>query len=143
MLLGAVPAPPGARPVRIGADLEVERVEFGYVDPNTQQIVPTRRVDTARTPGFAWRVKLRGAQRTVRYREEFVLPAPAAVWQVGSHTTVAADRASAVTEADVKLDRTMEVRNGWIHSPGDPKGPHVMRVWLDGVLVEEIHFTLF
>ena len=43
----------------------------------------------------------------------------------------------------MRLDRTMEVRNGWIHTPGDPRGNHVIRVSLDGVLVREFDFVLY
>lgn len=138
----AIPQP-GSAQVRVGPDLIVAETEFGYVDASTGEIIASRRIDTSQHPGFGWRVKLEGQARTVRYREEFILPAPAKVWQVGHHTTVAPDRASAVTEGDAQLDGQMDIRNGWIHTPGDPKGLHVMRIWLDGVLVAEFDFILY
>lgn len=142
LLVAAVPQPSDPDEVRIGPDLKVTQAVFGYVDPQTQKIVPARRIDTSKHPNFAWRVELEGRARELRYREEFILPAPARVWQVGEHTTVAADRASAVTEAKIRLGDDMTVRNGWIHTPGDPKGQHVVRVYLDGVKVREFDFVL-
>lgn len=129
--------------VRIGSDLVVTAAVFGFVDPGTGDIIAADRIDTRLHTGFGWRVSLKGRERAVDYREEFSLPAPAQTWQVGAQTTVAPDFASAVTIGTVTLDRAMQVRNAWQHSPGDPKGRHTMRVLLDGTLVREFDFTLY
>lgn len=138
----AVPAQNPNTNIRISPDLEVADAVLGYVDRNGD-IVAADRIDTKLHQGFAWRLELKGRQRSVSFREEFVLPAPARVWQVGPTTTVAPDRASAVTTGNVMLDSSMSLRNGWVHSPGDPKGAHVIKVSVDGVLVREFHFTLY
>ena len=139
----AVTDGPTNNDVRISSDLVVDEVTFGYVEESTGRIVETRRIDTAKHPGFGWRLEFEGRRQTIRFREEFMLPSPAQTWQVGHETTVAADRASAVTEGDRRLGSEMTLRNAWIHTEGDPKGQHTMRIWVDGKLVREIDFVLY
>lgn len=141
--LSAVPHSRADSQVRIGTDLIVVEAVFGYIDDQTGEIVEANRIDTSKHKGFGWRVRLEGTRRTVQFREEFILPAPAQTWQVGRETKVAADRASAVTTGKRRLEGDMTLRNAWIHTPGDPRGAHTTRVYIDQVLVGEFDFTLF
>jgi hypothetical protein len=127
---------------RVAPDLEVVEAVFGYVDAQTGKIVESSVIDTAKHRGFGWRIRFDGLRRSVRFREEFILPAPARSWQVGPETTVAPDRASATTEGDRHLDSDLKLRNAWIHTPGDPTGPHITRVWVEGTLVAEFRYRL-
>lgn len=138
---GALPT--GAQgPVWVAHDLMVKSARFGYVDPQTGKLVQSGVVDTSKHKAFGWEIELDGTRRSVRFREEFVLPAPAATWGVGPETKVAADRASAVTESLVALGADMTVRHIWMHSPGDPRGPHRISVAIEGVQAAEFRFTL-
>lgn len=128
--------------VRVAPDLEVVEVVVGHVDQRSGRVVESNRIDTSKHPGFGWRVRFEGARRTVRFREAFILPAPAKTWQVGNETTVSADRSSAVTEGERRLGSELELRNAWIHTDGDPKGKHTMKIWVEGVLVDEVDFVL-
>lgn len=127
---------------RVAPDLEVVEAVFGYVDERTGKIVESSVIDTSKHTGFGWAIRFDGLRRAVRFKEEFILPAPARQWQVGSETTVAPDRASATTVGDRHLGRDMELRNAWIHTPGDPKGWHITRVWVEGTLVSEFRYRL-
>jgi hypothetical protein len=151
VVVGLVLAPhagraiPGGREAprkRVAPDLEVVEAVLGYVDPQTGDIVEATVIDTSKHKGFGWRIKFDGIPRAVRFREEFALPAPAQKWQVGPETTVAPDRASAVTEGMRHLDAKMTLRNAWIHTPGDPKGWHTTRVWVQDTLVAEFRYRL-
>lgn len=138
----AVPGRSLDAPVVVGPDLVVSNVRFGYFDARTGRFVESNVVDSRSNPSFGWRVEFEGSPRTVRFREEFVLPAPAAEWGVGPQTVVAPDRASAVTTGKVALDGSLRLERGWTHQPGDPTGPHRITVWVNDVVVAELRFVI-
>lgn len=138
--LQAVTDGPSGHP-RIAPDLVVTRVEFGTLDEKGR-FVPTVDIDASQKLSFGWRVYFEGTRRTVKFRERFVLPSPAAQWGVTSSTRVAPDGASAVTEEVVPLGAEMMLEHFWVPSPGDPKGRHSISVAVEQAPVADFHFTI-
>jgi hypothetical protein len=95
---------------------------------------------------FGWRIRVSGTDTVVKQVEELILPVAPDVW-VGieddefSPTQLSADRRTATTTTFVTpQDGWME--NTWCIAPGDPAGPHTIRVTADGALLREFDFTV-
>ena len=92
---------------------------------------------------YGWIMRVPTRASSVRIREELILPAPAPEWGTFGNPgiTVAADRRSAVTEIDVPVvDGT--ISNSWQVAEGDPPGPYVIRVSVEGQPATVFRFTL-
>lgn len=132
----------GDSPRQVAPNLVIDSVVFGYVDPKTGDIVASDTIDTRRHLGFGWRIRFRGVPRSIRYREEFLLPAPAANWGVGPSTKVAPNRASATTTETVELGADLTLRHVWYHTDGDPKGVHRINVQVNDIPIQTFRFTI-
>ena len=110
--------------INIGAD---GKQEFKQTD-----VVPNKVGQT-----YGWFIQLRTNKPTVHVREEFVLPGPAKSWggpgPAPPDMKVAGDRQSAVMENDTAPQQGLVYRV-WTVAAGDPAGPYVIRVTVDGQL---------
>jgi hypothetical protein len=121
----------------------VEEVAFGVDtmrDDGSPTFFETNHIPLVAGTSFGWRLKLAMPDGAMMLREEFILPAPPAYWGVSSDTFLSDDRMVAITERIVTPD------NGWLDgrwtvTPGDPSGPYVLRVFLDGTLVKTFRVT--
>jgi hypothetical protein len=95
---------------------------------------------------FGWRIRISGTGKVVKQVEELTLPIAPQAW-VGieddeySPTQLSADRRTATTTTFVTpQDGWLE--NTWCIAPGDPAGPHTIRVLAEGSLLREFDFTV-
>jgi hypothetical protein len=89
---------------------------------------------------IGWRIQLK-AHRRVTWREEFILPGRPKTWGTAPRTTLAKGETVAVTEKTV-LPRQGWIRNAWVITEGDPLGPYILKVWIQGTPVKTFHFAL-
>jgi len=104
----------------------------------------TDRVPLIEGQSYGWVIRLTGQADKVKWKEEFVLPEAPETWgeDDGSATrSISQDRKVLVTEKEeVPGDGTLF--HFWSVVPGDPPGPHVIRVYVNDVLVETFRFTV-
>lgn len=135
----ASPAPAGK--------VAVEEAQFGLFpvfSGGEESFVPADRVPNKPGQAYGWVLRVKTDKKAVRWREEFVLPAAPAHWGADAPQapyTLSPDRKVSVTE------RTEEPKDGmlmnlWSVAPGDPSGPHVMRVYVEGEQVRTFGFTV-
>ena len=118
---------------------------FAY-DPRN---VPAGVVETNRVPHrpetscYQWVIAVQPEDRTLAVRELFELPASAEQWGRGPDqaTIVGAEGSSAVTQFEDSLSDGL-LQHGWCVAPGDPTGPHRIRVFIGDRLLHEFRFEV-
>lgn len=127
------------------SDVEILRSEFGLF--NSPQLgrpafEPSLKVPLREGQGYGWIILLKTKKLKVSWREELSLPAPAPIIGIdqtrGRHT-VSADKMKVTTEREVDLERGY-IHNSWAVAAGDPKGLHVLRVYVEGKLARTFEF---
>ena len=113
-------------------------VEFGVVDARGA-FVETDVVPLALGQEFGWQLRVDDAAEHT-WREVMVAPAAPREW-IGDDLLVAGDGTMGITE------RTEAARGGmlshsWSITEGDPGGPYVLELFLDGQLVESRRFVV-
>ena len=128
--------------------VKINRAAFGvFAGLDT----PTPRIDTTTVvqrdgSQIGWVVDLTADNAKVRWREEFVTPTPPQTWGLtrNEHDVrpplVSADRRTAITERAVPASST--IYHWWQLEAGDPAGRHVMRVYVEDVLVATFEFDV-
>lgn len=139
----APPAPASSRePI---GDIEVVRSDFGLFsrpDSGKPAFEASRRVPLQEGQGYGWFVELKTTKPKIKWREEMVVPSPPATWGIQNSTaqhTISADRRTLTTEREVVPNRGI-IHNVWGVAAGDPKGAHVVRVYVEGKLVRTFEF---
>lgn len=117
--------------------VEVVQSTFGLFTsgPNGQpRFLPTREVP--HTPGqgsFGWIMKIDTRRPVLRWREELTLPEKPATW---GDAPADARRSFSEDGRTVILEKEAPTRpflfQSWQVAPGDPKGPHRIRVTVEG-----------
>jgi hypothetical protein len=136
-------APPSAAGVTVtGVEFLSERI----LGNGQAAVEATRRIPHVPGSCYRWVIKVAPGTRNVAIREVFALPEPALRWGGAdgvphSRTTVAPDRASAVT----RLDETLEdgiLTNSWCVAEGDPIGVYRIRVYAGARLLHRFDFRV-
>ena len=128
-----------------GGDIEVVRSDFGLFsrpDSGKPAFEVSRRVPLQEGQGYGWFVELNTTKPKIKWREEMVVPSPPATWGIQNSTaqhTISDDRRTLTTEREVVPNRGI-IHNVWAVAAGDPKGPHVVRVYVEGKLVRTFEF---
>ncbi len=120
--------------------VEPERqiVTFGVVD-DMGELTPSDVVPLVPGQQFGWHIDV-GDQGLHTWREVLITPAAPREW-VGSDLTIVEDGKVGITErTDVAAGGSLS--HAWTITDGDPAGPHVVEVWLDGRLVKRVPFTI-
>ncbi len=124
----AAPAP------RTEPAVQIEQAAFGVFNQTADgrfDFKPTNTVPLTPNLEFGWIIGITTTKPTVRWREEFTLPAAPATWgPVSGKHELSADRKFSILEREVTPQRGF-VFNGWTISPGDPKGRHVIKVTVE------------
>lgn len=126
-------------------DIEVVRSDFGLFsrpDSGKPAFEASRRVPLQEGQGYGWFVELKTTKPKIKWREEMVVPSPPATWGIQNSTaqhTISDDRRTLTTEREVVPNRGI-IHNVWAVAAGDPKGPHVVRVYVEGKLVRTFEF---
>lgn len=128
--------------------VKINRAAFGvFVGLDT----PTPRIDTTNVVNrdgsqVGWVLDLTAENAKVRWREEFVAPVPPQNWGLTRDERdvrpplVSADRRTAITERAVPASGT--ISHWWQLDASDPTGRHVMRVYVEDVLVASFEFEV-
>ncbi len=125
---------------------EVEEAQFGLIKqtPEGEILVEeAKRIPNRQGVVYGWRIRLETDRAELSWREEFVLPTAPDQWNTAGEEgiTISADRTTAITERTVAIDDG-EILNWWGVAEGDPSGEYVMRVYVEGDLVETFEFRL-
>ena len=144
----AKPPEPPARPeppTRAQPAVQIEYHAFGVFDRTPDGRVdfrPTKTVPLTPNQEFGWIIGVTTTKPTVKWREEFILPAPPETWgPVEGKHELSADRKVSILEREVTPERGF-VSNGWTIGPGDPKGRHVIKVTVEDAAPVVFEFDL-
>lgn len=125
----------------------VTSAQFGLIKTHPSKpdtFTPKRVVPLRVNQGYGWRIRLNTNQATVKWREEFTLPAKPKTWgaaeEAGSRA-VSDDGRVSVTEREVTPDNGV-IANTWYVAPGDPAGRYRIRVFVEGQLVKTFAFIV-
>jgi hypothetical protein len=128
-------------------EVSIVSAQFGLFNPpesGKEPFVPTTIVPLTENQGYGWVILLDTRKPTIRWREEFTLPAAPTTWgdpvPDGSHA-VSGDRKVSVLEREVQPEQGM-ISNSWAVAPGDPKGRYVIRVIIEGNLERVFEFDV-
>lgn len=125
----------------------VLRAEFGLFFPPSsgkKKFVSSRTVPFVPNQAYGWRLTVKREPGQMRWREEYVLPAAPSTWgsaTFGVKQDVSADGKTSVKEGELQ-DGENTLTNLWTVAEGDPKGKHVIRVYLDDKLVQTFNFQV-
>ena len=132
---------------REASSVEVVRAAFGLFNPaggGQPQFVPAKVVPLVVNQAYGWVMVIKTSAQTVRWREEFTLPAEPATWggaePIGTRS-MSDDRRTTVTEREVTPQNGI-IFNSWAVAPGDPAGTYRMRISIDGHLVRTFEFEV-
>lgn len=141
-----VVAPPIAATERDSlSDIEIVRSDFGLFSPPNSgkpSFQVSRRVPLQEGQGYGWYVELKTTKPRIKWREELVVPTPPATWGIQGSTaqhSISDDRRTLTTEREVAPNRGL-IYNMWAVAAGDPKGPHIVRVYVEEKLVRTFEF---
>ena len=130
-------------------EMQIQRAEFGvFRDLNSPATTldPTRVVARDGRP-IGWVIAVDTQKPTVRWREEFTVPAPPQHWGLTPDKgdirppTVSADKLTATTERQVMVGGGT-ISHWWKLDATDARGPHTMRVYVEDVLVSSFSFDV-
>jgi hypothetical protein len=142
LLIFVVPLPANAV---LTTDGHASAAAFGIIENSVDgkpTFVRTNRVPLVENQKYGWVIRVPKNLKTVRWREEFTLPAPPNTWGEGEKDgihAISADRRVSTTEREVPV-RDGIVSNFWRVASGDPTGKYVIRVFINDALVETFHF---
>ncbi|NTW99044.1 MAG: hypothetical protein HGB35_03780 [Geobacteraceae bacterium] len=133
--------------VRESSGYEVISADFGIFETNTSGkpvFVPTVVVPLTPNQGYGWVMLIRTDKPSIKWREEFTLPAIPATWgdsHLPGTSSVSADGLTSITEREVSPDQGV-ISNSWEVAPGDPQGHYVIRVFVEGSLAKVFEFDV-
>ncbi len=105
---------------------------------------PTNVVPNRVGQPYGWQIRVNTDLKTIRWKEEFVLPEAPKYWGDNQKTpqyTVSEDRRISTTERAVPNNGGM-LFNLWEVAPDDPKGNYEMRVYIEDQLVRVFKFVV-
>ncbi|KAF3888986.1 MULTISPECIES: hypothetical protein [Nostocales] len=127
--------------------LSVAKAEFGIVriDPQDYKVsfTPTNKVPLKNETAYGWRIRLKGYQGQVTWREIYQLPKAAKNWgaPASAEFSVSRDKTQATTQRTV-YTKDGVIGNTWTVSPGDPPGTHTIEVFVNNRQVGKFEFNL-
>ncbi|TFH08327.1 MAG: serine protease, partial [Nitrosomonadales bacterium] len=130
------------------SDVEIVRSDFGLFgsipsgDPAFQA---SRMVPLEEGQGYGWFIELKTSKPKIKWREEFVMPiSPATMEAQGSTVkySLSKDGLTVTTEQEGVVPDSGLIYNVWGVAAGDPKGHHIMRVYVEDKLVRTFEFEV-
>lgn len=115
-----------------------ETVTFGVVD-EMGEVTATDVVPLVPGQQFGWQLDV-GDQGLHTWREVLITPAAPREWVGADLTIVDAGKIGITERTDVAVGGSLY--HAWTITEGDPAGPHVVEIWLDGRLVKRVPFTI-
>ena len=141
LLLWSVPFIARSEEAAPESQLKVVSAEFGLLNPEFQS---TTKVPFQPGQQYGWIVQLDTRKDTVRWREEFTLPAAPESWgseEVEGEQAVSEDQKISVTQREVQPEDGL-ISNFWEVAAGDPKGRYTIRVFVEDTLVATFEFDV-
>jgi len=140
-------APPEAKKVIPESEFEVVRSELVLVhgmETREPRFEPAKKVPLKPGTNFGWVVELRTQKPTIKWREEFTLPAPPRTWgptDKQDKRRISEDKKVSVIEREVAPERGL-IFNFWTIAEGDPAGRYEIRVFIEGVRAASFEFDV-
>jgi len=132
--------------LQIADDLWVIYGYFGIFEMDSEGgfFFPTDQVPFREGLEYGWLIFVDTERSSVRWREEFQLPAPPQSWgsvEEEGYRTISADGRTAVTDFRSEILEPV-IGNSWILVNGDPLGEHEMRIYVEGEYVTTFEFVV-
>jgi hypothetical protein len=147
LLLGGCAVAPVESKLPASASVEVVKATFGLFNrqgTDKPSFVPSNVVPLVVDQSYGWVMLIKTDASTVRWREEFTLPAAPATWggpeRIGTRA-MSDDGRTMITEREV-APRHGLIFNLWSVAAGDPAGAYRMRVSIDGHWVHTFEFQV-
>jgi hypothetical protein len=121
-------------------------VEFGLLDHDT--VTPATDIKYEIGTSYGFRVHFPKDIGTVLLKQQFILPGAAQWTSSGTanvevvKSDVSPDGSTLVSETKVDTSINPEVTNRFRIIEGDPEGLHTINLWLNGVPLKTITFTI-
>jgi len=129
-------------------DVEIVQSDFGLFgsipsgDPAFQA---SRRVPLEEDQVYGWFMELKTSKPKIKWREEFVLPDSPAIWDIQGSTaqhSISEDGLTFTTEQEEVVPDSGLIYHTWGVAAGDPKGLHIMRIYVEDKLVRTFEFEM-
>jgi S1-C subfamily serine protease len=128
------------------SDVEIVRADFGLFgeipsgDPAFQA---SRSVPLKEDQTYGWFMELKTSKPKIKWREEIVFPSPLAILDINGSTaqhSTSEDGLTVTTEQEEVVHDSGLIYHMWGVAAGDPKGHHIVRVYLEDKLVRTFEF---
>ena len=126
--------------------IKIVKSDFGLLAPSPSGepvFKVSRRIPLEEGQGYGWFVEIKTSKPKIKWREEFVLPAKPATWDTQGSTAqyfLSKDGRTLITEREVTPVNGI-ISNTWEVAAGDPKGLYIMRVYIEGKLIQVFEFV--
>ena len=120
---------------------------FGIITKNLEgeeEFEVTNTVPLVEGQSYGWIIRLGSEFAKVKWREVFELPARPETWGRGEESgrhEITEDGRICITEREVVV-RDGYIQSFWDVAAGDPLGDHVIRVYVNDVLLGTFHFKV-
>jgi hypothetical protein len=141
----ASPAPRAESAQPVKKTTTVVSAQFGLfhkADQGRRTFEETTTFPLTPNEAFGWMIEVQTDKPKVKWREELTLPAKPATWgDPADYLTISKDgrTATVVKEGELKDGR---ISNSWEMAPGDPRGKHRIRVWVEEELAGTFEFEV-
>ncbi|MGD0189187.1 MAG: hypothetical protein ABSD74_00445 [Rhizomicrobium sp.] len=125
-------------------NVQIAQAVFGLFDSysNTAQFTPSNAVPMKVGQVYGWRIFLKTAATSVRFREVFKLPAAPHSWGTAeAGKMVSGDFTTSTIERDVPVTNGY-IEHRWNVAAGDPSGTYVITVSVDGAPAATFEFVV-
>jgi S1-C subfamily serine protease len=129
-------------------DVEIVRSDFGLfgaVPTGDPAFQASRSVPLQEDQTYGWFMELKTSKPKIKWREEIVFPSPLAILDIHGSTaqhSTSEDGLTVTTELEEVVPDGGLIYHMWGVAAGDPKGPHVMRIYVEDKLVRTFEFEV-
>jgi hypothetical protein len=129
-------------------DVEIVRADFGLfgaIPSGDPAFKASRTVPLEEDQTYGWFMELKTSKPKIKWREEIVFPSPLAILDIHGSTaqhSTSEDGLTVTTELEEVVPDGGLIYHMWGVAAGDPKGPHVMRIYVEDKLVRTFEFEV-
>jgi hypothetical protein len=129
-------------PAMLTSEVLVKKRVFGVYKGlgRKTEVLETKTIKHSVGSPYGWRLTLDSTLDVVPVREELVLP-DAGNWETSGATVVSEDKRIGTSNFNLPVYQGA-IENSWAVADGDPKGDHIIRVWVDGAPAAEFKFEI-
>jgi hypothetical protein len=113
-------------------------------DEGAEAFTATNSVPLVEGQTYGWIIRLDSLFTKVTWKEVLELPAEPETWdfaEADSEHVISGDRKTSITENEVFVEDGY-IQSFWTVVAGDPVGKHIIRVYVNGILLETFHFEV-